>query len=274
MDSVRTGADGAFRIPYRPYGPADAIYFVATKWAGIAYFSTPLRDPGVEQHAVLTVFDTTSAGAPLPVQGRHVVVFAPKPDGSREVAEVYEIANNDAKTRVAPGAGKPSWSAPIPASATAFRAGESDVSAGMIVGSAGKAEVFAPFAPGIKQIRFIVPAADERLPAHAARRCAIRRCSRSWSEEQGASASGAGLQGDGSGDGGRAPVRALALARTLAAGAVGDDHGGRRARPADAGGGDGARRRARRDDDHRAPLRTAPPRLTRSGAGAVASMHN
>ena len=154
MDSVRTGADGAFRIPYRPYGAADAIYFVATKWAGIAYFSTPLRAPGAAQFAVITVFDTTSAGPPLTVKGRHFVLFAPKPNGMREVAEVYEIANDAARTRVPPGGGKPSWSVPIPTAATEFRAGESDVSAGTIVGSPGKAEVFAALAPGIKQVRF------------------------------------------------------------------------------------------------------------------------
>ena len=193
MDSVRTGADGAFRISYRPYGPAQSIYFVATMWAGIAYFSTPLRDPGLEQHAVLTVFDTTSAGAPLPVQGRHTVVFAPKPDGTREVAEVYEIANNDAKTRVAPGAGKPSWSAPIPASATDFRAGESDVSAGMIIGSAGKVEVFAPFAPGLKQIRFSYRLPRSAFPLTLAplRDPAVLEV---VMEEKGASASGGGLK--------------------------------------------------------------------------------
>ena len=162
MDSVRTRADGSYRIPYRPYGPADAIYFVASKYAGIAYFSTPLREPGVEQHAVITVFDTTSVGPPMVVQGRHVVVFAPKEDGTREVAEVYEIGNNYSKTRVAPGEGKPSWSAVLPSAATGFEAGQSDVSAQLIVGSAGKVEVFAPLAPGVKQVRF-----SYRLPPSA-----------------------------------------------------------------------------------------------------------
>lgn len=193
MDSVRTRADGSYRIPYRPYGPAEAIYFVASKYGGIAYFSTPLRAPGVDQNAVITVFDTSSVGGPLVVQGRHVVVFAPKPDGTREVAEVYEIGNNYAKTRVSPGEGKPTWSAPIPAAATNFKAGQSDVSAQMIVGSAGKVEVFAPLAPGVKQVRFSyrLPPTAFPLTLPPDRDPAVFEV---VIEEKGASASGGGLK--------------------------------------------------------------------------------
>ena len=163
LDSTRTRADGAYTIRYRAFGPADAIYFVATKHDGIAYLSSALKGARVSgADAELTVFDTTSHGVVLHVRGRHVIVFTPRADGSHEIFEVYELANDAAFTLVAGGAAAPAWTAPLPGAATDFRPEQGDVSAGAMVASKGRVEVFAPFAPGLKQITF-----SYRLPASA-----------------------------------------------------------------------------------------------------------
>ena len=44
------------------------------------------------------MFDTTSGPVPLMVQGHHLVVSAPKPDGGREIVEVYELSNDSTVT--------------------------------------------------------------------------------------------------------------------------------------------------------------------------------
>ncbi len=193
IDSVRTNANGAFRIRFRPVGNMGAIYFLATRWQGIAYFSPPLRTTGVAESAVLTVFDTTSSGLALRERGRHVIVFAPRGDGSREVVEVFELANEGARTRVPAGAGRASWSAALPKAALDFRAGQSDISAESIVGSAGKVEVFAPFAPGVKQVSFTyrLPKGSFPLALPPASDTLVLEV---LLEEPGATAKGAGLR--------------------------------------------------------------------------------
>jgi hypothetical protein len=194
LDSVRSGPDGRYAMRYETSGVEDALYFVAVRYSGIAYFSPPLRDARVSGgDAEITVYDTISAGAPLRDRGRHVILFAPRADGSREVVEVYEIENEGSRTRVAAGDGRPAWSAPLPAAATDVRAGQSDVSAAAIVASAGTVQVFAPFAPGIKQVSFTyrLPKSAFPLALPPSRDSAVLEL---LIEEHGASPKGAGLR--------------------------------------------------------------------------------
>ena len=163
LDSTRTGASGAYTFRFTPFGRDDAIYFLATMHDGIAYLSSPLKQPRVTgADAEITVFDTTSSRIRLRERGRHVIVFAPRADGTREVFEVYEIANDGQFTLIPGGRGKPSWSAILSDAAIEFKAEQGDVSAAAIVGSKGRAEIYAPFAPGLKQVTF-----SYRLPASA-----------------------------------------------------------------------------------------------------------
>jgi hypothetical protein len=154
LDSVRTREDGRYRIEYRAFGDANAIYFVAARHDGVAYFAVPLRGARVTgADAEIMVYDTASAGEPLRERGRHVIVFAPE-KGARKVVEVYELENTGRTTRVSAGGGDPVWRAPIPDAASAFHAGQGDISPAAITGGAGRVEVFAPLAPGIKQVSF------------------------------------------------------------------------------------------------------------------------
>ena len=153
LDSARTGRDGSFTIRFAPTGPGDAIYFVSATHDGIAYFSPPLDTARTVNEAEIAVFDTTSAPVPIHVRGRHVVVAASAEDGKREVVEVYELANDSTMTRVAAG-DVPVWSAVLPDGAGDIRVGQSDLSEDAIRSDSGRLRVYAPLAPGIKQLSF------------------------------------------------------------------------------------------------------------------------
>ena len=153
LDSVRTAGDGRFTIRYAPTGSPDAIYFVSATHDGIAYFSPPLDTGRTVEGAELAVFDTTSMPVPIHVRGHHVVVTAREDDGKREVVEVFELANDSSVTRVAAGE-VPVWTAALPEGATDIRIGEGDVSDDAIRTDSGRVRLYAPLAPGIKQLSY------------------------------------------------------------------------------------------------------------------------
>jgi hypothetical protein len=151
LDSLRTARDGRFSIRYTPTGGDDAIYFVSAEHDGIAYFSAPLDTAAIVDDTDLAVFDTTSAPVPIYVRGRHIVVAAPGDDRSREIVEVYELANDSSVTRVAAG-DVPVWAGSLPEGAADIRLGQSDLSADAIRTDSGRVRLFAPLAPGLKQL--------------------------------------------------------------------------------------------------------------------------
>lgn len=166
IDSVRTGADGAYAFRYRPSGAGDALYFASTSYGGIAYFSTPFRDAVVTgDPAEILVFDTTSANVALATRGRHVVVSAPDAEGTRSVVEVWELSNDTTLT-IVPGP-RPGgvWSAPLPRGATglALRP-NSDLPADALRAVGGRATLLAPFAPGVRQVAYAYRLPDDAFP--------------------------------------------------------------------------------------------------------------
>ena len=185
LDSMRVGADGRFRFRYTRDGTPDAIYFVSAMYDGIAYFSRPLTEARVSgDEATIVVFDTTSIHFPLAIKGRHIIVASPNVDGTREVVEAYEIANESDQTLVSPDDAHPSWTAPLPAGAANVQAGESDISAAAISTSGGRVRVTAPFAPGLKQLSFYVHRAAVRISAAPRRWSNPRPCSSSCSRSR------------------------------------------------------------------------------------------
>jgi hypothetical protein len=165
LDSVRTRADGGYSFRYRSSGSAQAIYFLAVSYRGVAYFSAPLRERRVTgEDAEITVFDTTSAPIPLHVQGRHIVVSSPNTDGRREIVEVYEISNDTTVTRISPDDAHPTWSAIIPAGAEGFQVAQADISPSSIRADSGRVASVAPFAPGLKQISFTYQLPESAFP--------------------------------------------------------------------------------------------------------------
>ena len=154
LDSMRTDRDGRFSFHYPAPADSSAIHFVSVGYAGITYFSAPLRNPIVRgDDADMTVFDTTSRPVTITERGRHVVVSAAAANGSRQVIEVFELSNDTSVTRIAPPGGS-TWSGGLPAGARGFNVGEGDISADAVTAKDGRVNVEAPIAPGLKQLSF------------------------------------------------------------------------------------------------------------------------
>ena len=157
IDSTRTTAKGEYVFVYRTRGAQDAVYFASTTYDGIAYLSQPLSAGVVRGDAAeIIVYDTTSHAIPLRVRGRHLVVSAPAPTGRRSVVEVFELSNDTSVTVVSPGTGTdhPTWSLPLPPGAQGVQVGQGDISADAVSVQGNRLAVFAPFAPGLKQMSF------------------------------------------------------------------------------------------------------------------------
>lgn len=157
MDSTQTGSDGRYAFTYRTRGAADAVYFVSATFDGIAYLSQPLTQAVVRgADAEITVYDTTSRPVPLRVRGRHLVVSSPAATGLRSIVEVFELSNDTSVTLVAPtGSGDhPTWSMELPSGAQGFQVGQGDVSADAVSVISRRVAVYAPIAPGLKQMSF------------------------------------------------------------------------------------------------------------------------
>jgi hypothetical protein len=155
LDSMRTNARGEYTFRYSRAEDDSALYLVSSVRGGVAYFTAPLRPGHVQGEAAeLMVFDTTSGKLPLRVMGRHFVVARGNGGGNHEVLEVYELSNDSSLTAVAPKDGRAVWTAILPERASKFRVGEGDVSEGGLVMRKGGVELFAPVAPGLKQLSF------------------------------------------------------------------------------------------------------------------------
>ena len=164
LDSVRSSARGAYRFRYRHTGSDDAVYFVSASYGGLAYFSAPLRDASVGgEDAEIVVYDTTSRPVPIAVRGHHIVVSAPA-GGDREIIEVFELSNDSTVTRVAAPGGEPVWGALLPDGARDAALREGDIGADAVTFEEGRAKVFAPLAPGLRQIAYSYRVSADRLP--------------------------------------------------------------------------------------------------------------
>jgi hypothetical protein len=155
LDSVRTDASGRYRIDFTRFGSDEAVYFAAVVYRGIAYFSPPLRTGTTKgDDGVITVFDTSTHLVPFTIQGHHVVVSKPGPDGRRNVVEVFELSNDTLVTIVGKDSLTPVWSTALPRGATSFKGGQGDVSGEALAVRDGRVVMLAPFGPGVKQLSY------------------------------------------------------------------------------------------------------------------------
>ena len=167
VDSMRTDAAGRFRFRVSAGGDTSAVFVVSTRYQGIGYFSEPVpaRAPAGAGAMVLVVFDTSAGGPPLQISVRHLVLTAPKEDGSRPVLDIIQITNPGTTTRVGADSSTPTWSTRLPDGIAEFGVGESEVSASAISYANGRVSVTAPFPPGIKQVvvTYVAPRGTSRL---------------------------------------------------------------------------------------------------------------
>jgi len=157
IDSIRSDNRGRYSFKYTRTGSDDAVYFVSASHDGIAYFTPPLAEGKVSgDDGEITVFDTTSGHVPLSLRGHHVVVSTADANARRSVVEVYDLSNDSSVTRVAKGDAPTdaTWQTHITTGASDFKVGQGDISAGAVSYANGLVSVFAPLAPGIKQLSF------------------------------------------------------------------------------------------------------------------------
>jgi hypothetical protein len=157
VDSVRSDSRGRYSFNYTRTGSSDAIYFVSASHDGIAYFTPPLAEGKVSGNdGEITVFDTTTGRVPISLRGHHVVVSAADANARRAVVEVYDISNDSTLTRIAKGetpAGA-TWQTHVVDGIGDFKVSQGDISAAAVSYANGVVSVFAPLAPGIKQLSF------------------------------------------------------------------------------------------------------------------------
>jgi len=164
VDSARSSPSGRFRIRYTTWGAEDALYFVSSRYGGIAYFSPPLRADTVRgDDADVMVYETTTDTAALHVQGRHFVLSMPR-GARRAVAEIFEIENDGTHTIVARDSLTPFWMTHLPLEAESIAVAPGDVSAGAVVLRPGRAELYAPISPGVRQLVLTYSLPDNAFP--------------------------------------------------------------------------------------------------------------
>jgi hypothetical protein len=152
LDSVRSGRDGRFTFRYTRTGDPQALYFLSARYEGIAYFSPPLRADTVRgEDADIIVYATTRDTSALRMQGRHLVVSAAR-GTDREIAEVFELENSATQTLVARDSTTPLWSIGLPDDARNPAVAPGDVTAAAVVFRNGRAELYAPISPGVRQL--------------------------------------------------------------------------------------------------------------------------
>ena len=153
LDSVR--ADGAGRFRFRYAVDTSAVYLFSTNYAGIEYFSDPIKatPARADTGLVLLVSDTTSTGTLLTVS-RHIVVSRPDDAGLRQVLEIVVLENDGGRTRISNDTLHPVWGAPLPEGAAGGQASSGDYSPESLVFRHDSVLFFAPVAPGTKQVIF------------------------------------------------------------------------------------------------------------------------
>jgi hypothetical protein len=151
IDSLFAGTNGEFRFRFTP--DTSAVYLLSSGWAGIEYFSSPVHtDPTAPDTGLLVIVSDTSTTAKVDVLSRHLVVSKPTSGGSRPVLEIVVLANASGATRVSSDSTRPTWVGGLPSGAINFQAGSGDFSSDALTFRHDSVLLFAPIAPGEKQI--------------------------------------------------------------------------------------------------------------------------
>jgi hypothetical protein len=152
VDSTATDRSGMFR--FRFSADSESVYLLSARHHGIEYFSAPLRGEGaVMLDTVLLVVSDTSSAVLVQAPNRHIVIAPPTSDGIREIVDFITLqAAGGRLTRVSPDSLTPNWAGPLPLNVRDARVGESDFSPDAVRIERDSVFLFAPIAPGEKQL--------------------------------------------------------------------------------------------------------------------------
>lgn len=164
LDSMPAGPGGRFHFRF----PEDtsAVYLLSARFAGIEFFSQPLRVGAAKPvTGILLVVTDTSDTATIRMQARYVVIRKPEAGGFSQVLDLRVLHNPGGLTRISADTTRPSWAGPLPPEAAEVQAGESDFSPEAVETRNDSLLVFAPIPPGDKQVSavYIVPAGVRKL---------------------------------------------------------------------------------------------------------------
>lgn len=152
IDSLAASPSGEFRFRFRP--DTGVVYLVSARWGGIVYFSEPIADQSLNQPVRLSLLVAdTSSTVPLRVVARYFVLGAPDANRTRTAIDLFVIRNSSSATRVAPDSTSPSWQQALPGG-VGHSAGApgSEIDSAAVRLEADRVLVYAPFAPGDKQL--------------------------------------------------------------------------------------------------------------------------
>ncbi len=195
VDSVRTDAKGGFA--FRVEAPdSQSMYLVSARYGGIAYFSQPMQGGQSSGPAEIIVYDTTSRDVRTQLQGRHVVVSSPNAAGVRSVIDVLEIENDTILTRVPGPENRPTYALLLPDGVENVHASQGEISDKAVEVRNGRAELFAPLSPGLRQLVLTYEVKADAFPLAVPLEHSISVLE-VLLEEQGASASAPGLDNKG-----------------------------------------------------------------------------
>ena len=152
VDSMRSTQGGTYRFRYR-LEDSRSMYIVSARHAGVAYFTSPLREQDVRgTEGDVVVYDTTSRTFPMAVRARHFVVAPPDGGGLRRVVDVFEVANDSGRTLVPGSAGAATWRVRLPDAARDPSSSGGDMPPEAFRFTGGNAELTVPFPPGSRQL--------------------------------------------------------------------------------------------------------------------------
>jgi hypothetical protein len=164
IDSALTDPRGHFAFRFLP--DTAALYLLSARYAGVEYFSAPIHvNPVLPDTALVLLVSDTSTSTPVALASRHLVVSRPGKDGTREVLDIATLRNSGERTRVPADSQTPSWAMPLPIGVLNPQAGQSDFSPEAMVIEGDSLRLFAPIAPGEKDlsISYAVPARAHTL---------------------------------------------------------------------------------------------------------------
>jgi hypothetical protein len=164
IDSTVTDARG--RFSFRFVADTAALYLLSARYAGVEYFSSPIHlNTTLPDTAIALVVSDTSSAEPVALSGRYLAVSRPQPDGTRRVLDVATLVNAGERTRVPRDTIEPSWFLRLPSGVLDPRPGEGDFSPESVVFRGDSLLLFAPIAPGQKQISisYTLPARIRQL---------------------------------------------------------------------------------------------------------------
>ncbi len=170
VDSVRTRGDGSFRmeLPRLPdHGVSSEVFFASVRYRNLLYFGPALTSPTqLDSLYLVQAYDTLSVppgGAPLPVS--HRTLFLSKTSQGWDVTDVFQLSQDEGRTLFSPEEGMV-WSYPLPAEATGFEVGQSDLVPEDTRFQDGFIRVFSPIPPGerIYLFRYSIPSEEFAVP--------------------------------------------------------------------------------------------------------------